>query len=655
MNNKSNAKITQIISVLMLATILIAATGQPGTVSASTRTTPQGQSTTQTTVTMDPQELEAFMDGLLTAEMADKHIPGAVVAVVQDSRLLFTKGYGYADVENRKPVDPERTLFRIASVSKLITWTAVMQMVEEGKLSLDVDVNEYLDFAIPATFPEPITLAHLMSHTSGFEDRSFNMWKLRAEEMLPLGDYLKANLPARIFPPGTASGYSNYGASLAGYIVERVSGLPFNDYIEQKIFTPLGMMHSTFRQPLPELLAADMAKGYNYSGGEYVAGDFEYLLTAPGGAVSATAADMTRFMIAHLQNGELDGQRIFADETAHQMHAQLYTPDPRLDGVAHGFFEKTINGQHLLGHDGASFLFHSDLQLIPGQNVGLFVSTNGTAGGSVAQAVVKAFMDRYYAEPELSDPQSAPGFAQRIAPYLGEYTPVRGNFTSFEKMGRLMSPLHIRQGSDGILVLSGVSPAKRFAEVEPGLLQDIDKPTFQLVYRADLDGRMFLMNGSFAMVKIPWYEGSTLHRLLFLGGALLFLAALIIWPISFFVGWRKRSTATRPTPIWDRLARWIAALFGLLLLLSLSGFGLIFADILPAYGAPRIFFETPPSLKLLLALSYVLGGLALAMLVFALRAWTRHSWRLGGRIFYSVLTVLAVLLTGSLTYWDLLL
>ena len=117
--------------------------------------------------------MEAFLDKLLGREMEKHHIAGAAVSVVKDGKLFFAKGYGYADLENGIPVDPEQTIFRIGSVAKLFTWTAVMQLVEQGKLDLDADINTYLDFRIPDTYPQPITLKHLLTHTSGFEDRYF--------------------------------------------------------------------------------------------------------------------------------------------------------------------------------------------------------------------------------------------------------------------------------------------------------------------------------------------------------------------------------------------------------------------------------------------------------------------------------------------------
>ncbi|HEX2993227.1 MAG TPA: serine hydrolase, partial [Anaerolineales bacterium] len=210
-------------------------------------------------------EMEAFLDGVIDSQMKENHVPGAVVTVVKDGVVFLSKGYGYADLETRVPVDPERTLFRPGSVSKLFIWTAVMQLVEQGKLDLNADINHYLDFTIPNTFSEPITLRHVLTHTSGFEEVNQDLVALHPEGMLALGEYLAKNLPARVFPPGSVMAYSNYGASLTAYIVERVSGLSFDTYVEQNIFVPLGMDHSTFRQPLPESLSTEMASGYNFS------------------------------------------------------------------------------------------------------------------------------------------------------------------------------------------------------------------------------------------------------------------------------------------------------------------------------------------------------------------------------------------------------
>src|SRR4029079_16854644 len=251
----------------------------------------------------DRAELAAFLDGVMAANLRDKHVAGATVAVVKDGALVYAKGYGYSDVANRAPVDGERTLFRIGSTSKLFTWTAIMQLVEQGKLDLDTDVNRYLDFKIPATYPQPITLRHIMTHSPGFEEDGRDLITDDSTRMIPLGRWLATHIPGRVRPPGTFSSYSNYATALAGYIVERTSGVPFDDYIEQHILTPLGMTQTTTRQPLPAKLRPQMSEGYTWGGGSYAPRKYEFVEPGPAGAVASSATDMAKFMLAHLNNG----------------------------------------------------------------------------------------------------------------------------------------------------------------------------------------------------------------------------------------------------------------------------------------------------------------------------------------------------------------
>ncbi|MBK8902506.1 MAG: serine hydrolase [Anaerolineaceae bacterium] len=600
----------------------------------------------------DPSELEAFLDGVLTAEMESNHIAGAVVAVVKDGEIFFNKGYGYADLAQHIPVDPERTLFRPGSVSKLFVWTAVMQLVEQGKLSLDTDVNEYLDFTIPDTYPEPITLKHLLTHTPGFEDIGEDLFKLSAEEMHPLDEYLKTHIPARVYPPGEIGAYSNYGTALAGYIVERVSGLPFAEYVEQNIFAPLQMEHSTFRQPLPENLASDMSEGYNFANGGYLEGGFEYVQAYPAGSLSATAADMARFMMAHLQNGRFGESQILQENTARQMQQQLFTHDPRLNGMAYGFFASTINGQRILSHGGDTILFHTGLFLIPEQNIGLFISTNSTGGAEVSNAVLNAFLDRYYPVEAATALQSPADFSERITPYLGAYTLARNNFSTFEKIISLTTPINASLNDEGYLVVSIVGQARQFVEVEPGLLQDRYDPSNQLVYRTDDEGQKLLLPSiPFGFIKTPWYGSIGWHSFLLVSGLLLFIVTMVGWFVAFLQNRRTR----QPQPVIGRLARLAATLFGLLFLVFVLGFLSVFMDIDPAYGVPRIFFAEPPLFSLLMVLPVLILVVGLAMPVLAVATWRQRVWNTNGRILYTVLTVFALALLWVMVYWNLLL
>lgn len=270
-----------------------------------------------------------------------------------------------------------------------------MQLVEQGKLDLDRNVNEYLDFKIPDAFGQPITLKNLLAHTPGFEEQIKDLFTVGSESP-NLGAYLKTHIPARIYPPGTVPAYSNYGAALAGYIVERVSGRPFNEYVEQNIFKPLGMDHSTFRQPLPPTLASFMSNGYQLASDEPK--PFEVVVPFPAGSMSTTASDTARFMLAHLQNGKLDSALMLRPETVQLMHSRLFALDPAANAMAYGFYEESRNGRRIIGHAGDTLYFHSDLHLIPDAGVGFFVSHNSLGRGNPPPRTTlwAMFLDRYF-------------------------------------------------------------------------------------------------------------------------------------------------------------------------------------------------------------------------------------------------------------------
>src|SRR5262249_46018044 len=327
-------------------------------------------------------DLGPFLDGLMPAQLEREDIAGAVVSVVKDGKLLFAKGYGYADMEKRLPVTADATLFRPGSISKLFTWTSVMQLVEQGRLDLDKDVNTYIDFQIPPAFGKPVTLRDIMTHTAGFEETARDLFVADAQHLTPLDQYLKQHLPHRIFPPFVVPAYSNYATTLAGYIVQRVSGKPFAQYVAENIYAPLDMKRTTFVQPLPADLEPFMSQGYRKASEK--AQPFEFVEAFPAGSVSTTARDMANFMIAHLQDGKFGDKQILRPETAKLMHSRTFGSDDRLNGMALGFYEESRNNQRIIGHGGDTEYFHSDLHLILAQNVGLFVSYNSAGRGEVS-------------------------------------------------------------------------------------------------------------------------------------------------------------------------------------------------------------------------------------------------------------------------------
>ena len=332
---------------------------------AAPENAPVTSAASATGATLTATDVNAWLDGYLPYALKTGDIAGAVVAVVKDGEVLTARGYGYADVAARKPVDPKLTLFRPGSVSKLFTWTAVMQQVEQGKIDLDADVNKYLDFRIPPREGQPITMRNLMQHTAGFEEQAKGI--ISEDPKAPgFETLLKAWTPVRVFAPGTTPAYSNYGASLAGYIVQRVSGEPFDSYLEKHIFEPLEMKHSSFRQPLPPELAPLMSKGYRVASGE--PGAFEIVGPAPAGALSSPGEDMANFMIVHLQGGEFRGKRILSAATAEMTHNTPLTMLPPLNRMELGFFETNINGHEVIGHLGDTEYFHTSHNLFMKEN-----------------------------------------------------------------------------------------------------------------------------------------------------------------------------------------------------------------------------------------------------------------------------------------------
>ncbi|HEX6405874.1 MAG TPA: serine hydrolase domain-containing protein, partial [Gemmatimonadales bacterium] len=229
-------------------------------------------------------DVQAWLDGFLPYALQRGDVPGAVVTVVKDGEVLFKKGYGYADLKRKKPVDPDLTLFRPGSVSKLFTWTAVMQLVEQGKLDLEGDIKQYLDIPVPDAYGKPVTLHQLMTHTSGFEELVRGLMTSDPARLMPIETYLRETQPSRIFPPGEVPSYCNYCVTLEGYVIQRVSGEKFDDYLDKHIFQPLGMNNSTFRQPLPEQFKEQMASGYTVASGppQY----FELVGPAPAGSIA---------------------------------------------------------------------------------------------------------------------------------------------------------------------------------------------------------------------------------------------------------------------------------------------------------------------------------------------------------------------------------
>ena len=613
----------------------------------------------------DPAELEAFLDELLASEMEEYHIAGAAISVVKDGKIFFAKGYGYADLEKRFPVDPEQTVFHIGSVGKVFTWTAVMQLAEQGKLDLDADVNTYLDFHIPDTYPQPITLKHLMTHTAGFEDLYFENFTWDADGLMPVGEWLASHIPARVRPPGEVAAYSNYGAELAGYIVARASGQPYEQYLQEHIFGPLGMAHSTAEFPVPPDLRAHAALGYWDMEGDLQAVPEipdDYLgqtAMAPAGGHMSTVTDVARFMIAQLENGhysdaDIPEGRILKENTVQQMQTTLYTPDPRLLGTAYGFFDFSDNGQRTLGHSGATLGFNTLLLLLPDQDLGVFVAYNNDNTGELTLqhfGFQRAFFDHYYPAPAAEPIQLPTDFAKRAGRFTGLYRTTRSAYTTFEKIGNLMSPpIEISDPGDGSLLFRDHGVEVRMVEVEPLYFRQIDGP-FGMVFREDDRGRItqmfFDIVPQYAYEKLNWYETSRFNLALLLSSVLVFLSMIPVALVRWILDRRQKGNRK---PAWRgaRIAHWIIVGVSILNLLFLVGAVLM----LTSLGFPR--FGVSWIDRVVLGLGVLSALLAAGALVYTALAWKNSYWGIAGRLYYTLATVAAVAFIWLLNYWNLL-
>ncbi|HEY4271444.1 MAG TPA: serine hydrolase domain-containing protein [Candidatus Udaeobacter sp.] len=487
-------------------------------------------------------DFETFLDALIPSQLRNRNIAGAVVSVVKDGQVLFQKGYGYANFEAKKPVVPDQTLFRPGSISKLFTATAVMQLVEQGKLDLDRDVNDYLDFAIPKTYPEPVTLRQLLTHTAGFEETLKNLFVAHESDMKPLRTYLVNQMPARIFPPGKIPSYSNYGFTLAGYIVERMSGERFEDYIDNHILKPLRMTNSTFDQPLPSQLAPQMSKGYLNASKK--PRDFEFVQAAPAGALSTTAADMTRFMLAFLEDGSTDGVAILKPETVRQMQTRKFELDPMICGLGITFMEYWMKPVRAIGHGGDTVYFHSDMVLVPDAHVGYFLSYNSlgkNVGGSRGE-VLRTFMNRYFpnpGEPKANvDANTQKSDGRKVS---GVYEGTRRGETTFLKLIALIDQFRVSSDKEGILTVEGnknqSGELKKWKEIAPLVYNEVDGPE-RIAFRRDSSGRvreMLPFPAIYEGQRLPWYASKTFVGLVIGGNLLLVVLTVLLWPAAVLI------------------------------------------------------------------------------------------------------------------------
>jgi len=490
---------------------------------------------------LERADLETWLDGMVPYALKAGDMAGAVVVVVKDGHVLLQKGYGYADVSKKLAMDPEQTMVRIGSTSKLFTWTAVMQLVEQGKLDLDRNINDYLDFTIPNDFGKPVTLRDLMNHRGGFEEGLKDILWTNPQGVPSTEAYLKDHKRPMLFAPGEVPAYSNYGAALAGYIVERISKEPYERYIERHILAPLGMTHTSFDQPLPEHFAAAVSKGYRTASA--APGPYELIVTRPAGSGTTTAADMAHFMIAHLQDGHFGDAEILQVDTAKRMHSPSEQAPAGFATMAHGFFRELHNGRTVIGHGGDTIYFHNDFELLPAEGVGIDFTFNSRGRGEAVylarEALFNGFMDRYFPDSAAPvDPAALPTALADAQVIAGRYESSRRIQHGFLSLFYVLQQTVITANADGTISVPGEFTPEPlvYREIGPQLWRRVGgsrELTLQTVsgVKTVVDGG----DPTSVLQAVPLRRSSVLNLTVLTFASLILIWTLLAWLLSRWI------------------------------------------------------------------------------------------------------------------------
>jgi len=605
---------------------------------------------------LEQADLQAFFDGIIPMQLERSDIAGASVLVMKDGNVLLQKGYGYADWKKQTPVDPVSTIFRLASISKLFTWVSVMQLEEQGKLDIDADINRYLDFRIRPAFGQPITLRNLMTHTGGFEEESRDIIITDPKWKMSLRDFLIANQPRRLFPPGKIPAYSNYGVGLASYIVQRVSGEPFEQYVEEHIFAPLGMTHSTFYQPPPGGFPATPSEGYRGDTEKPPVG-FEIFNPVGAGGLSSTAADMGRFGQALLNGGELDGKRILKAETLAEMWTTQFQADPRLPPQCMGFYQTWRNDLHWIGHEGDLIAFHSLFFVEPVEKLVLFVSYNSAGGGSKPRPeIINMFSDRYY--PSDKKPAFVSLSRNELTAVEGTYESTRRADSTKLAVSYLFEQRSANVDKDGVLHVEDVKNLRghpiKWKPIGKDLWQEVDGQDRLFAIRDD-SGKVVRLAFDFPGVqaqRVAWYENGK-FVLTAVGSSLGILALVVIATILRMgrrIFFRKRprpapQPGTRWLPFLTKVAAWawVAMLLTIFIFFAVKGDDLNPPN--PGWDKWLYLLNLATGLALLLSLSAVISGI---------RVWGKSELRRITKIKFSLVALACVILSWFAIHWNLI-
>lgn len=602
---------------------------------------------------VSPGGLEKFVDGEFKTNMEKYHIPGAVISIVKDGKIILSKGYGYADMEKKTQVSPDKTLFRVGSLTKIFTATSAMQLVQDGKIDLNANINTYLkDFKIKNSYKTPVTMASLLTHTAGIDDDSIGDLSKINSGILPISTFLKKRMLPVIREPGTYIQYSSYGIALAACADEEVSGKSCFDNITSRILKPLGMSNTTF-----DLNAPGLAQGYIYNGNalskQHISGYFNLY---PVGGISSTANDMTRFMIAHLNDGQFGSTQILNRQTAELMHSRHAGFDSRLPGFCYGFWERFIDGQRAISHGGYSpDGFLSEMSLFPQSKIGIFISVNQGSNNSFPQDFITSFV-KHYQTAKSSKPvaqKTCSTVDSRIAGTYrwGQYT--RSTLFKGSIFGNAQD-VNVAVNQDGSITLYETDPfigTKSVSKARPMSPLIFQKSNGDyVVFKTGTDGQKYMAktsdswNGTYE--KISWYDENSFQMGLFAVCMLVFLIEFVTWVIFLIRSLLQKKKGKAEYQNGTLLSKNIA---GVMLLMNL----VFFAISMTCWG-DRLRYGVPLDVKLTLCLPIIASILALALSATAIRSWIKHMGSLLFRINLSLTAVLGLVFIWFYNYWNFL-
>jgi CubicO group peptidase (beta-lactamase class C family) len=589
-------------------------------------------------------DLAAILDGLIPGWLSEHHVPGVVVAVVRRDTVLLARGWGEAEAGSGRRAEPD-TPFRVASVSKLVTATAALRLVEEGALALDADIAGVLGGdGPPRAFPGDVTLHHLLTHTAGFDLSDVGDATPDPERVLSPRELVQRRPQPQVLPPGLAHHYSNFGYALVGLLVEEASGVPFAAYVDSAVLEPLGMRRSSFAQPPPAEIRRDLAVGHAWDGPAFRALPLDFSHVGPADALVTTAADMASFLRFHLGGRPA----VLRSSTLDTMHGTRYAASPSPYGMAYGFEENVLAGRRVLQHAGVQLGFASMVVLVPDDDLGVFVAQNAREGllrWEILDVVVDRLLDAREGPPAPEPGRADPRLD--AARYAGRYRHTGYTHATFEKAASVLgfrgSVSNVAAGPEpGTLLING-EVWRHAPALGAHMFAHGDRGWWVMGFRVAEGGQAtHHLAGREVLERVRWWQRKRTVQLTLLATALLALLTALFWT--------RRRLAAGASPA--RATRRAVRAYALLWLVALGTF---FATV-PVVMNRDIQWDYGPTWELWLMLTLLtLAGVGAAMpVVGAVLAWRGRWWSLPARLGVTLFAVAASAAAAALAYMNLI-